>query len=113
MKKLTFILSALFVLLVVSCTNELENTMQEGKLTFSSISASMGDLPTARVHLEGDGKVVWDVDDQIGIYSDTQTTPTKFTCTNVSESSATFSSDDEVSGSNFFRDTSLKSIFIQ
>ena len=102
MKKLTFILSALFVLLVVSCTNELENTMQEGKLSFSSISASMGDLPTARVHLESDGKVVWDVDDQIGIYSDTQTTPTKFTCTNVSESSATFSSDDEVSGSNFF-----------
>ena len=102
MKKLTFILSALFVLLVVSCTNELENTMQEGKLSFSSISASMGDLPTARVHLEGDGKVVWDVNDNIGIYSDIQTTPEEFTCTSVGENSAFFSSENKVSGSNFF-----------
>lgn len=61
----------------------------------------MADLPTSRTHLEGGGKVVWDVDDKVGIYSDTQNTPTIFTCNNVSESSASFSSDDEVSGSNF------------
>ena len=89
-------------MLVTGCTNDLEQEMNDGKLSFSSISASMADLPTSRVHLENDGRVVWDVDDQIAIYSDTQTSPTKFTCTNISEGSATFSSDDEVSGSKFF-----------
>lgn len=101
MKKLTFILSALFVLLVVSCTNELENTLQEGKLTFSSISASMGDLPTARVHLEGDGKVVWDLYDQLGVWSDEIHSPIPFTCTNVTETEATFS-EGNISGSKFY-----------
>ena len=85
MKKLTYIISAISVLLATSCTNELETNMQDGKLSFSSINASMADLPTSRAHLEGGGKVVWDVNDNIGIYSDTQTTPVMFTCNNVNE----------------------------
>lgn len=101
MKKLTYIISAISVLLATSCTNELETNMQDGKLSFSSINASMADLPTSRAHLEGGGKVVWDVNDNIGIYSDTQTTPVMFTCNNVNETKATFTSDGEVSGSNF------------
>lgn len=101
MKKLTYIISAISVLLATSCTNELETRVQDGKLSFSSINASMADLPTSRAHLEGGGKVVWDVNDNIGIYSDTQTTPVMFTCNNVDETKATFTSDSEVSGSNF------------
>ena len=101
MKKLTYILSVIFVLLVTSCTNEMDIAKQEGKLSFSSISATMADLPTSRVHLEGGGKVVWDVNDNIGIYSETKTTPVMFTCKDVNETKATFSSDDEIDGSNF------------
>lgn len=100
MKKLTLILSALFVLLVSSCTNELENTMQEGKLSFSSINASMGDLPTARIHLEGGGKVVWDQFDRIGIFSDTQPAPEEYMCISIDEEKATFDGN-MVSGNSF------------
>ena len=102
MKKLTYIISAISVLLATSCTNELETNMQEGKLSFSSINASMADLPTSRAHLEGGGKVVWDAGDKVGIFSDTQTTPMMFECTNINESNASFTSENEVSGSNFF-----------
>lgn len=102
MKKFTYIISAIFVLLATSCANELEIRMQEGKFSFSSINASMADLPTSRAHLEGGGKVVWDAGDKVGIFSDTQTTPMLFECTNINESNASFTSGNEVSGSNFF-----------
>lgn len=102
MKKFTYIISAIFVLLATSCSNELETNMQEGKLSFTSINASMADLPTSRAHLEGGGKVVWDNGDRVGIFSDTQTTPVMFECTNINESNASFTSENEVSGSNFF-----------
>ena len=102
MKKQLYIVSALFLLLAISCTNDLEITKNEGQLSFSSINASMADLPTSRTHLENGGRVVWDVNDQVGIFSDTQTEPVQFTCTSVDNSKASFSSNDEVSGSNFF-----------
>lgn len=102
MKNTLYILFAISLVLVTSCTNDLEQEMNDGKITFSTINASMGDLPTSRVHLENDGKVVWDVNDQIGIFSDTQITPVSFTCTSVDESKASFSAGDEkVSGNNF------------
>lgn len=102
MKKRLYIISALFLLLASSCTNELEIIKNEGQLTFSSINASMADLPTSRTHLENGGRVVWDVNDQVGIFSDTQTDPIQFACTSVDDSKASFVSSDEVSGSNFF-----------
>lgn len=101
MKKLTYIILVISILLVTSCANELK-TMNEGKFAFSSINASMADLPTSRAHLENNSKVVWDIGDKVGIYSDTQTIPTMFTCTNAGGNSAVFSSDGEVSGSNFY-----------
>ena len=101
MKKLIYIISVMFLLLVNSCTNELEKTMEEGQLSFNSINASMADLPTSRAHLENNGKVVWNVNDQIGIFSDTQTVPILFTCSSVDDSKASFISNDKIIGSNF------------
>ena len=91
-----------FLLLVCSCTNEMETEMKDGLFSFSSMSASMGDLPTSRTHLENDGRVVWDVNDQVGIFSDTQATPVSFTCMSVDDSKASFSANDEVSGNSFY-----------
>ena len=102
MKKLTYTLSISFLLLVNSCTNDLEITMNEKQLSFSSINASMADLPTSRTHLENDGRVVWEVNDQVGIFSDTQTEPVLFTCASVDDSKASFTSNNEVSGNNFY-----------
>ena len=101
MKNTLYILFAISLVLVTSCTNDWESEMSGGKFSFSTISASMGDLPTSRVHLENGGRVVWDVNDQIGIFSDTQTTPIPFTCTKIDDSKASFSSDDVVSGNDF------------
>ena len=92
----------MFLLSVNSCTTELEKTMEEGQLSFNSINASMADLPTSRAHLENNGRVVWDVNDQIGIFSDTQTDPLLFTCVDVDDSKASFTSNNKVSGNNFF-----------
>ena len=101
MKKLTYILSALFLLLANGCTNEQEIITNKGQISFSSMNASMADLPTSRTHLENNGRVVWDVNDQVGIFSDTQTEPVLFTCTSVDDNKASFSGN-EVNGSNFF-----------
>lgn len=89
------------MLLGTSCTNDFEPEMNDGKFSFSSISASMGDLPTTKTHLENGGRVVWDLNDQIGIFSDTQTEPIQFTCTSVDDSNASFTANEEISGNNF------------
>ena len=102
MKKLTYLLSMFFLLLVCSCTNEMETEMKDGLFSFSSMNASMGDLPTSRTHLENDGRVVWDVNDQVGIFSDMQTEPVLFECMSVDDSKASFTGFGEVSGSNFY-----------
>lgn len=101
MKKFTIITMAIVALLVLSCTNDNEIVLMQGEYSFSSVSASMADLPTSRVHLENDGKVVWDVNDNIGIFSDTQTDPVMFTCASINDSKASFTSSNEVSGNSF------------
>ena len=87
--------------MVSSCTKDMEINLKEGQVSFSSIQASMGDLPTSRVHLENNGRMVWSLHDQVGVFSDTQTTPVRFTCTEINENYASFSAGDEVSGNNF------------
>lgn len=101
MKKTLYFIFAICTLAIVSCTNDFEQEINDGKFSFSSISASMGDLPTTRTHLENGGRVVWDINDQIGIISDTQEEPTLFTCTSVDDGKALFNSDKEVSGKSF------------
>ena len=101
MKKISYLLVVLSLLLGTSCTNDFEQEMNDGKFSFSSISASMGDLPTTKTHLENGGRMVWDIDDQIGIISDVQTEATRFTCTSIDDSKAFFTSNGEVSGNNF------------
>lgn len=102
MKKTLYFIFAMCTLAIVSCTNDFEQEINDGKFSFSSISASMGDLPTTRTHLENGGRVVWDINDQIGIFSDTQAEPIQFTCTSVDDSRAVFKSDKEINGQNFF-----------
>ena len=101
MKKISYLLVVLSFLLGTSCTNDFEQEMNDGKYSFSSISASMGDLPTTRTHLENGGRVVWDLNDQIGIISDTQEDPTLFTCISVDDNRASFTSNGEISGNSF------------
>ena len=101
MKKTLYFIAIISLLLGSSCTNDLEQEITDGKISFNSISASMGDLPTSRAHIENGGRVVWDVNDQIGIISDTQTEGVLFTCTNVDDSKASFTSDGKIEGSNF------------
>ena len=101
MKKTLYFIAIISLLLGSSCTNDLEQEITDGKISFNSISASMGDLPTSRDHIENGGRVVWDVNDQIGIISDTQTEGVLFTCTNVDDSKASFTSDGKIEGSNF------------
>ena len=104
MKKLTYILSALFLLLANGCTNEQGIITNKRQISFSSINASMADLPTSRTHLENGNRAVWDLNDLVGVFSDTQTSPVQFICNNVDNSNASFISteEEEVSGSNFF-----------
>ncbi|MBO5796258.1 MAG: hypothetical protein J6R28_06400, partial [Bacteroides sp.] len=101
MKKVSYLLVVLSMLLGTSCTNDFEQEMNDGKFSFSSISASMGDLPTTRTHLENGGKVVWDLYDQIGVWSDETESPIPFTCREITDSEATFTGDD-VSGKKYY-----------
>lgn len=101
MKKTLYSVSVICILLIASCTNDLEQEIYDGRISFTSISASMGDLPTTRAHVENVGRVVWDLNDQIGLFSDTQKEPMQFTCTSVDDSKALFASDDEMTGNNF------------
>ena len=101
MKKVSYLLVVLSMLFGTSCTNDFEQEMNDGKFSFNSISASMGDLPTTRTHLENGGKVVWDLNDAIGVWSDETVSPIQFLCTYVDESKAIFS-ENEVSGNQFY-----------
>lgn len=101
MKKITYIIISVFILLSASCSNDLESTLKGGQISFSSISAFMGDLPTTKAHLANGGRMIWDINDKIGIISDTQSETVSFTCTSVDGSKASFRASKEVSGSNF------------
>lgn len=102
MKKLTYLIAGIFILLNTNCNNEIESTMNEGELSFSSINASMAEVPTSRVHLENDKKVIWDINDKIGIYSDAHTTPISFQCIQVNDTKGTFTSENEITGNKFY-----------
>lgn len=89
-------------MLGTSCSNDLEIEMYNGKYSFNSIYASMGDLPTSRVHLENGGKVVWDINDQICVFSNLQTTPIQFRCTSTDKNKASFISNEKIKGDTFY-----------
>ena len=73
MKKILLYICAVIALAVaiVSCTREMVDTVPALK-SLSRVKAVVSEAPLVKSHLENGTKIVWDVNDQIGIFSDTQ-----------------------------------------
>lgn len=73
MKKIVLSICAVIALAVaiVSCTREMIDALPALK-SLSRVKAVVSETPLVKSHLENGTKIVWDVNDQIGIFSDTQ-----------------------------------------
>ena len=93
------ILFTLTVLLAAgACTREKELSSNDGLRTLGSVTARVSEMPVTKAHLEGGSQIVWNLDDRIGIFSDTDDA-VPFDKT---ESGNAFKSSKKVSGHEFF-----------
>ncbi|MBO4625219.1 MAG: leucine-rich repeat protein [Bacteroidales bacterium] len=84
--------------LLYSCSQELD-MIQNGKIrTLRTVEAEVSEVPETKAHLEDGSKIIWDLSDKIGVFSETGDA-VPFAKTNEGNK---FSSDTPVNGHEFY-----------
>ena len=97
-KTLTHIaFAALPALLFLSCAREAETPVDDA-LSIGRIAAEVSEMPMTKAHLEDGCHIIWDLTDQIGVFSDLEDA-LPFTKTGEDN---TFASEEEVHGHQFY-----------
>lgn len=64
-------LSALFSVIIVSACTQERLELSSGLQQINKVEARVSEMPQTKAHLEEGTKIVWDLSDQIGVFSDT------------------------------------------
>ena len=84
--------------LLYSCSQE-QDMIQDGRMrTLKTVEAEVAEIPETKAHLENGSKILWDLSDKIGVFSETGDA-VPFAKTNEGNK---FSSDTPVSGHEFY-----------
>ena len=95
-----FLYSLATCLLLAACADE-SVTDASGEHSIQSLNASLADLTLPRTHLENETSVVWDQEDMLGVFTDTQNNITVYTYSAQENNGAIFTGD-KVSGHTFY-----------
>ena len=96
--KINIYIFTLAALSAVACSRETDILQSEGLLTLKIVEAKVSEIPETKAHLEDGSKIIWDLTDMIGIFSD-RDNAVPFS---KSSSGNSFSSETAVSGHEFF-----------
>lgn len=97
MKVLIRLSALLSVIIVSACTQE-RLELSSGLQQINKVEARVSEMPQTKAHLEEGTKIVWDLSDQIGVFSDTDNA-VPFS---KSGEGNTFKSDTPVKGNDFY-----------
>lgn len=97
MKVLIRLSALLSVIIVSACTQE-RLELSSGLQQINKVEARVSEMPQTKAHLEEGTKIVWDLSDQIGVFSDTD----DMVPFSKSGEGNTFKSDTPVKGNDFY-----------